>query len=39
IRTTPEGSIEPYAGKPEAGDINDQRLFTQAGQEVATNIE
>jgi adenylylsulfate reductase subunit B len=34
IRTTPVGSIEPYAGKPEAGDIESQNLFTEAGRNL-----
>lgn len=34
IRTTPVGSIDAYGGKPEAGDINDELLFTEAGQEL-----
>jgi adenylylsulfate reductase subunit B len=29
IRTTPEGSIKPYDGKPEPGDINNELLFTE----------
>ena len=29
IRTTPEGSINPYAGKPEAGNLEDELLFTE----------
>ncbi len=29
IRTTPEGSIDPFAGKPEAGDLEDQLLYTE----------
>jgi len=32
IRTTPEGSIKPYEGAPEVGDIKDQLLFTEAGK-------
>lgn len=36
IRTTPEGSIEPYKGKPEPGDINDNRLFTETGKDIPT---
>ena len=31
VRATPVGSIDPYAGKPEPGDIADERLFTEAG--------
>jgi len=30
IRTTPEGSINAYGGKPEGGDLNDELLFTEA---------
>jgi adenylylsulfate reductase subunit B len=29
IRTTPEGSIKPYEGKPEPGNLEDQLLFTE----------
>jgi adenylylsulfate reductase subunit B len=29
IRTTPEGSIKPYEGKPEPGDLNSELLFTE----------
>ncbi len=32
IRTTPEGSIKPYEGVPEPGDIKDQLLLTEAGK-------
>lgn len=32
IRTTPVGSTDPYLNKPQAGDINDELLFTEAGQ-------
>lgn len=32
IRTTPEGSIVPYAAGDEPGDINDQLLFTEKGK-------
>ncbi|MFW6324782.1 MAG: adenylyl-sulfate reductase subunit beta [Desulfovibrionales bacterium] len=31
IRTTAEGSIKPYKGKPEAGDLEDELLFTESG--------
>ena len=34
IRTTAAGSIDPYRGKPGPGDINDQRLFTEAGRQL-----
>ncbi len=37
IRTTPEGSIDPFGGKPQPGDINSQCYFTETS--VATNIE
>ena len=38
IRTTPEGSINPYEGKPEPtdADLDDQRLFTELGQDIVT---
>jgi len=29
IRTTPEGSIKPYEGKPAAGDLDTEFLFTE----------
>ena len=29
VRTTPEGSIDPFAGKPEPGDLEDELLFTE----------
>jgi adenylylsulfate reductase subunit B len=29
IRTTPEGSIKPFEGKPEPGDINSELFFTE----------
>jgi adenylylsulfate reductase subunit B len=29
IRTTPEGSIKPFAGKPEPGDLESELLFTE----------
>lgn len=29
IRTTPEGSIDPYAGKPEPGNLDNELLFTE----------
>jgi len=35
-RTTPVGSIDPYGGKPEAGDINDELLFTETGRTLPT---
>jgi adenylylsulfate reductase subunit B len=30
IRTTPEGAIDPFAGKPEPGDLEDQLLYTES---------
>jgi len=30
IRTTPEGSIKPYDGKPEPGSLDTELLFTEA---------
>lgn len=32
VRTTPEGSIDPYRGKPAAGNLKDQLLFTEVGR-------
>jgi adenylylsulfate reductase subunit B len=29
IRTTPEGSIKPFEGKPEPGDLESELLFTE----------
>ncbi|MBS3779863.1 MAG: adenylyl-sulfate reductase subunit beta [Desulfovermiculus sp.] len=29
IRTTPEGSIDPFTGKPEPGDLEDGLLYTE----------
>lgn len=29
IRTTPEGSIKPFEGKPEGGDLDSELLFTE----------
>ena len=37
IRTTPEGGIKPYDGKPEAGDLENELLFTET--ELATPAE
>lgn len=36
IRTTPEGSIKPYEGQPDVsdGDLDNQNLFTETGQEL-----
>ena len=31
IRTTPEGSIQPFEGKPEADDLESGLLFTEKG--------
>jgi len=31
IRTTPEGSIKPFEGKPEPGSLDDELLFTETG--------
>lgn len=30
IRTTPEGSINPFEGKPEAGDLESELLYTES---------
>jgi adenylylsulfate reductase subunit B len=30
IRTTAEGSIKPFDGKPEPGDLDSELLFTEA---------
>ena len=35
-RTTPVGSIDPYGNKPQAGDIKDQRFFTEGGKTLPT---
>jgi adenylylsulfate reductase subunit B len=29
IRTTPEGSIKPFEGKPEPGDLEDSLMFNE----------
>nr|3GYX_B Chain B, Adenylylsulfate Reductase [Megalodesulfovibrio gigas]3GYX_D Chain D, Adenylylsulfate Reductase [Megalodesulfovibrio gigas]3GYX_F Chain F, Adenylylsulfate Reductase [Megalodesulfovibrio gigas]3GYX_H Chain H, Adenylylsulfate Reductase [Megalodesulfovibrio gigas]3GYX_J Chain J, Adenylylsulfate Reductase [Megalodesulfovibrio gigas]3GYX_L Chain L, Adenylylsulfate Reductase [Megalodesulfovibrio gigas] len=34
IRTTPEGSIKPFEGKPEAGDLENELLFTETALTV-----
>jgi len=34
VRTTAVGSINPYANKPEAGDLRDQLLFTETGKKL-----
>jgi adenylylsulfate reductase subunit B len=31
IRTTPEGSIDPFGGKPEGANLDDELLFTETG--------
>jgi adenylylsulfate reductase subunit B len=36
VRTTPVGTIEPYRGKPEPGDLNSPLLFTEAGKTLPT---
>ncbi|MDH5510646.1 MAG: adenylyl-sulfate reductase subunit beta [Nitrospinota bacterium] len=38
IRTTPEGSIKPYEGKPDPADaeMDSQLLFTEIGTQIAT---
>ena len=37
IRTTPEGSIKPFEGKPEGANLDDELLFTE--EKLATPIE
>jgi adenylylsulfate reductase subunit B len=37
IRTTPEGSINPYEGKPEGSDLEDSLMFNET--EIATPKE
>ncbi|NCO57249.1 MAG: adenylyl-sulfate reductase subunit beta [Nitrospirae bacterium CG18_big_fil_WC_8_21_14_2_50_70_55] len=37
IRTTAEGSINPYGGKPEGGNINDECFFTEAAGTLPAN--
>jgi adenylylsulfate reductase subunit B len=37
IRTTPEGSIKPFEGKPEPTDLDNELLFTEA--ELVAPIE
>ena len=32
VRTTPVGSIDPYRGKPETGDLGNELLFTEKGK-------
>jgi len=36
IRTTPVGSINPYGGKPPAGNLDDNLLFTEANVVLPT---
>jgi adenylylsulfate reductase subunit B len=36
VRTTPVGSIDPYAGKPGVGDLDSNLLFTEAGKTLPT---
>ena len=36
VRTTPVGSIDPYGNKPQAGDLKDQRFFTEDGKTLPT---
>ncbi|MFY9641274.1 MAG: adenylyl-sulfate reductase subunit beta [Rhodomicrobium sp.] len=36
IRTTAVGSIDPYNGKPPAGNLEDQLLFTEANKVLPT---
>ena len=36
VRTTPVGSIDPYAGKPEPGSLDDNLLFTESGKTLPT---
>ncbi|MCB0048279.1 MAG: adenylyl-sulfate reductase subunit beta, partial [Caldilinea sp.] len=36
VRTTPVGSIDPYGNKPQAGDLGDQRYFTEEGKTLPT---
>lgn len=31
IRTTPEGSIKPFEGYADGGDLNDERLYSESG--------
>ena len=38
IRTTPEGSIKPYDGKPEAGDLENELLFTEAALKAPKEV-
>ena len=36
VRTTPVGSIDPYGNKPAPGSLDDELLFTEAGQTLST---
>jgi len=38
IRTTEEGSIKPYEGKPEAGDLENELLFNETELKKPTNV-
>jgi len=38
IRTTEEGSIKPYEGKPEAGDLESELLFNETELKQPTNV-
>jgi len=38
IRTTPEGSIKPYEGKPAPGDLNNQLLFTETALKKPSEV-
>jgi len=37
IRTTAEGSIDPYGGLPEPGSIDDECLFTETGSTLVAS--
>lgn len=37
IRTTPEGSIDPFGGKPEGGSLDDELLFTETALATPEN--
>ncbi len=38
IRTTEEGSIKPYEGKPEGGDLENELLFNESELKQPTNV-
>ncbi len=38
IRTTEEGAIKPYEGKPEAGDLETELLFNETELKKPTNV-